>query len=202
MRNTLLGLILLTSFSAGASEIAEAQQAVAHAQRMVDAAKGDVVAAQANYGKGSVSSWADASNRAGAFQSQTFSNLKAAEDDLANAIKAHDEAMAKANVIGAIGTGKNTINVAAGSLKPTALVQTSHGLVPAGSLPKHAQVAVAFNSAFGPTAKGGNSRSAGASHTEHGTGNGSNNAANSHSAHGLGGGDHIGGGRAGGGFHY
>lgn len=37
MRNYLLALIPLTFFSADASDIAQAQQAVAHAQPMVDA---------------------------------------------------------------------------------------------------------------------------------------------------------------------
>ncbi|EGT4253202.1 hypothetical protein D8W73_03785 [Citrobacter amalonaticus] len=202
MRNYLLAFILITSFSATAYDITAAQEAVAHAQRSLEAAKGDVALAQANYGKGTVASWADASSRAGVFQAQAYSDLKAAEDNLANQMKAYSDAMAKANIVGSVGTSKNTINVAAGSLKPTVQVQTPQGIVAAGKLPKQAQVAVAFISAFGPQAKGGNSRSSGMNHPEHGTGNGGNNAANSNSAHGLGGGDHIGGGRAGGGFHY
>ncbi|HDT6543476.1 TPA: hypothetical protein QFT03_000377 [Kluyvera ascorbata] len=175
--------LLGTTVAYAADDMVAAQQQVAHAQRMLDAAQGDVDSVNANYGHGTVVGWAQAASEAGALRSQAQADLKAAQDNLAN-------------------VSANTMNVAASSLNPATKVQTKNGVVAAGSLPPTTQVAIAYHSVFSKPAHGGNSHSSGFDHGEHGTGNGANNAANSHSAHGLGGGDHIGGGRTGGGFHY
>lgn len=214
MKTKFLALVITTvvSFSVNASDTAAAQEAVAHASRMADAAQGDVNSVNSNYGKGSVSGWADAANQAGAFRSQSLSDLNSANQALhsanspvASQLTSVSKDMETANIAGAINTGKTgntTINVAASSLAPSTKVKTDKGIVTAGTLPKDAQVTVSFNSVFSTPVKGGNDHSTGRSNGEHGTGNGANNAANSNSAHGLGGGSNIGGGRSGGGFHY
>lgn len=87
MRIKVLALIVaVVSFSSNATDIAAAQEAVAHASRMADAAQGSVDSAQSSYGQGTVQGWADTSNRAGAFRAQAMSDLNAANQNLTNAV--------------------------------------------------------------------------------------------------------------------
>lgn len=102
-----------------------------------------------------------------------------------------------------------TINQAAGSLPAnTPVSATINGqtlTTTAGAIAKvnpEAQIQTPINSVFAaPARKGGNNHGDRNSRSEHGTGNGGNNAQNSRSAGGLAD-SHVGGGRAGGGFHY
>ncbi|EHE2320719.1 hypothetical protein JNE51_004429 [Salmonella enterica] len=106
-------------------------------------------------------------------------------------------------------SSNSTINQAAGSLPAnTPVSATINGqtlTTTAGELAKvnpEAQIQTPINSVFAaPARKGGNNHSDRGSRSEHGTGNGGNNAQNSRSAGGLAD-SHVGGGRAGGGFHY
>ncbi|WBM72584.1 hypothetical protein OH773_10255 [Buttiauxella sp. WJP83] len=226
MKIKILALVVAAcSFSVHAADLAAAQEAVAHAQRMNDAAQGDVDSTQSTYGKGSPAAWADASNHAGALRAQTESDLKAANQNLTNAqaqakLESYGTKMNSAGnpvsmvtgtkmnptgspVVSVVGqTGNSTMNVSSSTLAPSTKVKTDKGIVTAGSLPKNTQVSVAFNSVFSSPVKGGSHHSVSRSSGEHGTGNGANNAANSQSAHGLGGSESIGGGRNSGGFHY
>lgn len=103
-----------------------------------------------------------------------------------------------------------TINKSAGSLPAnTTVTATINGktlTTTAGAIAQvnpQTQIQTPINSVFAETPhNGGNTRNEKGRHSEHGTGNGGNNAAGTHSAHGLGGNEGIGGGRAGGGFHY
>lgn len=96
----------------------------------------------------------------------------------------------------------STINVLVSSLPANTLVVTPTGTVTAGSLPPTAQVAKPYVSAFVRTVRSGH-RDKSDSTSGAGRGNGAENAQNSRSAGNFGTrNDHIGGGAAGGGFHY
>lgn len=100
----------------------------------------------------------------------------------------------------------SSINIAAGSLKPSTPVKVGNTLTTAGDIAKtnpNTQISVPVESVFNKPSQSNHSDRDHASSHEHGTGNGSSNAQASRSAGGFStAGSHIGGGRSGGGFHY
>lgn len=100
----------------------------------------------------------------------------------------------------------SSINIAAGSLKPSTPVKVGNTITTAGDIAKtnpNTQISVPVESVFNKPSQSNHSDRDHASSHEHGTGNGSSNAQASRSAGGFStAGSHIGGGRSGGGFHY
>lgn len=215
-----LTLIISTvvSFSVNAMDVAQAQEAVSHAERNYSSALASYKSEAYQSGSGVIGSNAETQlNNAAATRSQAYADLRSAEQEQQSTsisnygVKTNPAgdpvsmiSGTKNNPVGTVvgQSGSSTINVAASTLTPSTKVKTDKGIVTVGSLPKNAQVTVAFNSAFTTLAKNGNAHSSNPGYSEHGTGNGANNAANTHSAHGLGGSESIGGGHAGGGYHY
>lgn len=192
-----LTMTAVVSLSVNAMDVSQAQEAVSHAERNYSSAWASYNSEVYQSGSGVVGSNPETQlNNAGAIRAQAYADLRSAEQEQQSKFSNHSAGM----IVGE--TANSTINVAASTLTPSTKVKTDKGIVSVGSLPKNAQVTVAFNSAFTTPTKNGHAHSSDPGYSEHGTGNGANNAANTHSAQGLGGSESIGGGHSGGGYHY
>ena len=215
MKLSIVSLIVLSvsSFTASAVDLSQAQEAYSHADRMNDSMVGSYRAAQHANGTLNAPHEEAMAKQAGADLAQAGKDLSAAEH------QSQADANAAAQSVANYGTKGNPnlnpqVNNYGTKNNPGLVSQVNPNKNPqtpvySGISTRPATIATSVPgyvvSKHPPFAGESWSNGRGAnngSHDHSGTGNGSNNAANSNSSHGLGGGDHIGGGRSGGGYHY
>lgn len=207
MKLSIVSLIVLSvsSFAVNASDLAQAQEAVSHADRFASSID--------SRPEGSAGMRGDSQDNfgaiAGADRAQANADLNSAEQAAANA-----QAQSVANYgtkgnpnlnpqVNNYGTKNNPglVSQVDPNKNPQTPVYSGISTRPATGVTVSGYVVSKHPSFAGESWSNGRGANNG-SHDHSGTGNGSNNAANSNSSHGLGGGDHIGGGRSGGGYHY